>query len=85
MTSTPDDNLPEPFFITEEIAEQMKAAGYIFEPPSHVTTTNARELFGLRPGETVAEALARQQMPKLSATESPAINPTTGYQGLTKP
>lgn len=62
MSAIPDDNLPEPFFITEEIAEQMKAAGYIFEPPSHVTTTNARELFGLRPGETVSEALARQQV-----------------------
>lgn len=49
----------------------MKAAGYIFEPPSHVTTTNARELFKLRPGETVAEALARQQMPELSAAEKP--------------
>lgn len=62
MRSPSDDNLPEPFFITEEIAEQMKAAGYKFEPPSHVTTTNARELFGLRPGETVSEALARQQV-----------------------
>lgn len=30
MSAPPDDNLPEPFFITEEIAEQMKAAGYIF-------------------------------------------------------
>lgn len=84
MSDPLDDNLLEPFFITEAIAEQMKAAGYIFEPPSHVSTTNARELFGLRPGETVAEALARQQMPKLSTAEPPAINPATMYQGLTK-
>lgn len=41
MSATPDDNLPGPFFTTEEIAEQMKAAGYIFEPASHVTATNA--------------------------------------------
>lgn len=54
----------EPFFITEEIAEEMKAAGYVFEPPAHVSTTNARELFGLCEGETVAEAIAR------AATES---------------
>lgn len=63
MSATPDTKLLEPFFITEEIAEQMKAASYVFEPPSHVTTTNARELFGLRPGETISEALARQQVP----------------------
>lgn len=84
MSAPPNDNLPEPFFITEEVAEQMKAAGYIFEPPSHVTTTNARELFGLRPGETVSEALARQQEPKPSTAEPTAINPATMYQGLTK-
>jgi len=62
----------------------MKAAGYIFEPPSHVTTTNARELFGLRPGETVAQALARQQEPKPNTAEPAATPPTTMYQGLTK-
>ncbi|KVD97545.1 hypothetical protein WI90_29785 [Burkholderia ubonensis] len=27
--------------------------------PQYITKTNARELFGLRPGETVARALAR--------------------------
>ncbi len=27
--------------------------------PLFVTTTNARELFGLRPGETVAQAVSR--------------------------
>ncbi|MCH1879086.1 transcriptional regulator [Alcaligenes ammonioxydans] len=59
MTSIPHANHEEPFFITEEIEAKMKAAGYVFEPPAHVSTTNARELFGLREGETVAEAIAR--------------------------
>lgn len=63
MNTTLDEDLPEPFFITEKIAEQMKAAGYVFEPPSHVSTANARELLGLRKGETVAEAIARTQAP----------------------
>lgn len=28
----------EPFFITEEIETEMIAAGYVFEPPAHVST-----------------------------------------------
>lgn len=28
----------EPFFITDEIEAEMKAAGYEFEPPAHVST-----------------------------------------------
>ena len=49
----------EPFFITEEIDAEMIAAGYVFEPPAHFTTTNARRLFDLRAGETVSEAISR--------------------------
>lgn len=59
MTSLSHTVHEEPFFITEEIEAEMKAAGYVFEPPAHVSTTNARELFGLCEGETVAEAIAR--------------------------
>ncbi len=58
MTNSHED---EPFFITEEIEAEMIAAGYVFEPPAHFTTTNSYELYGLRPGETVAEAIARHQ------------------------
>lgn len=28
----------EPFFITDEIEAEMKAAGYTFVPPAHVST-----------------------------------------------
>lgn len=49
----------ELFFITEEIEAEMIAAGYVFEPPAHFTTTNARRLFDLGEGETVYEAIAR--------------------------
>lgn len=52
----------EPFFITEEIEAQMRAAGHVFELPTRVTTTNARELDGLREGETIVEAIARQNI-----------------------
>ena len=47
----------EPFFITEEIEAEMIAAGYVFEPPAHFTTTNARRLFDLRArGSVLAHA-----------------------------
>lgn len=59
MPSAPRTDHLEPFFITEEIEAEMRATGYIFEPPAHVSTTNARELFGVQEGETVAEAMAR--------------------------
>lgn len=49
----------EPFFITEEIEAEMIAAGYAFEPPTHFTTTNVRELFGIQEDETVVEPIAR--------------------------
>lgn len=49
----------ELFFITEEIEAEMIAAGYVFEPPAHLITTNARRLFDLGEGETVYEAIAR--------------------------
>ena len=34
------------------------------EIPPFVTTTNARELYDLRPGETVSEAIARRKEKK---------------------
>ena len=37
------DKHEEPFFITEEIEAEMKASGYVFEPPSHVSTVQLKE------------------------------------------
>jgi hypothetical protein len=42
----------EPAFLDEE--------GPSADIPSFISTTNARELFQLRPGETVAQAAARK-------------------------
>jgi hypothetical protein len=42
---------PQPTFLDE---------GPNLDVPLFITRTNARELFGLRPGETVAQALARK-------------------------
>lgn len=61
MTTQHQGDQIEPFFITEEIEAEMRAAGYVFEPPAHVTKTNIRELYGWRPGETLAEAIDRHQ------------------------
>ena len=43
--------LEEPAFLDDE--------GPSADIPPFITTTNARELYGLRPGETVLEAIAR--------------------------
>ncbi|HLW04735.1 MAG TPA: hypothetical protein VKY38_04050 [Azoarcus sp.] len=48
------DNLENSFSHTEEID-----IGYVAELPAHFSSSNVRELFGLREGETVAEAIAR--------------------------
>jgi hypothetical protein len=61
MAFAPRTDHLEPFFITGEVEAEMKAGGYVFEPPTHVSTTNTRKLFGLQEGETVAEAIARAQ------------------------
>jgi hypothetical protein len=42
----------EPAFLAGEVPSA--------DVPPFITTTNARELFGLRPGETVAQAAARK-------------------------
>ena len=34
----------EPLFITEEVEADMRATGYVFEPPKHVSTLRLREL-----------------------------------------
>ena len=46
------DALEEPAFLDDE--------GPSAEIPPFITTTNARELYDLRPGETVSEAIARR-------------------------
>jgi hypothetical protein len=45
--------LEEPAFLDEE--------GPSAEIPPFITTTNARELYDLQPGETVSEAIARKR------------------------
>ncbi len=57
----------EPFFITEAIEAEMIAAGYVFEPPAHVSTVRLHEilvglsdaeLYGIQENEAVVEAIA---------------------------
>lgn len=40
----------EPFFITEDMAAEMAAAGYEFKPPGHARTKSVRDLYGWQPG-----------------------------------
>ena len=61
MTKPHRDDQAEPFFITEDIAACLAAAGYEFGPPGHARTASIRELFGWQPGEALTEAIARRQ------------------------
>jgi len=38
----------EPFFITEEVEATMLAAGYVFEPPKHVSTLRLSDVLASR-------------------------------------
>lgn len=42
----------EPYFITEEIATEMKIAGYVFEPPAHVSALRLRDVLANRKRST---------------------------------
>lgn len=63
---TPPD---EPFFITEEIAAEMIAAGYEFEPPPIPCTVRMRDVLAgmtdealdLQPGELADQERARRR------------------------
>ena len=48
--------LEEPAFLDDE--------GPSAETPPFITTTNARELYDLQPGETVSEAITRKSLKK---------------------
>lgn len=61
MSRPHQEDQAEPFFITEDVAAELTAAGYEFEPPGHARTASIRELFGWQPGETLTEAIARRQ------------------------
>ncbi|HDF7255830.1 TPA: hypothetical protein PEQ97_004636 [Enterobacter hormaechei] len=70
MTKQRQDD-QEPFFITEEIAAEMIAAGYVFEPPDppHRTKSLPEILAGLTddelatwPGDLAAEETERRRL-----------------------
>lgn len=63
------DNTSEPFFITEEIAAEMIASGYEFEPPPIACTVRLRDVLegmsdaelALQPGEIAEQERKRRQ------------------------
>ncbi|MCE4372616.1 hypothetical protein [Xanthomonas hortorum] len=60
----------EPFLITEDMAAEMAAAGYEFKPLGHARTKSVRDLYGWQPGETLEQAIARQQRRQCSSSGS---------------
>jgi len=63
------DNTSEPFFITEEVAAEMIASGYEFEPPPIACTVRLRDVLEgmsdaelvLQPGEIADRERERRQ------------------------
>lgn len=59
----------EPLFITEEIEAERKAVGYVFEPPTHVSTLRLRDVLATLsdaelaawPGEVAQQEVERRQ------------------------
>ena len=59
----------EPFFITEEIAAEMIAAGYEFEPPPIPCTIRLRDELALQPGEIADQERERRRVRALTPGE----------------
>ncbi len=67
MTKSHQDQI-KPFFLTEDAAAELAAAGYEFKPPGHARTKSVRDLYGWQPNETLEEAIARH----MGKTRSPS-------------
>lgn len=67
----------EPFFITEEIAAEMIAAGHVFEPPPIACTGRLRDVLermtdeelALQPGEVAGQERERRRVRALTPGE----------------
>lgn len=74
MTGLHQDDRAEPFFITEEVAAEMVAAGCMFEPPPIVCTVRLRDVLermadaelALLPGEIAEKERERRQNKQFS-------------------
>lgn len=63
------DNTSEPFFITEEVADELIASGYEFEPPPIACTVRLRDVLvgmsdaelALPPGEIADQERERRR------------------------
>ncbi|MEH6498698.1 MAG: hypothetical protein V7751_04860 [Pseudoalteromonas distincta] len=59
----------EPLFITEEIEAEMVANGYVFEPPTHVSTLRLRDVLATLSDEQLAALpgeIAKQEVERRS-------------------
>ena len=73
----PQSDQDEPFFITEEIAAEMIAAGYEFEPPTIPCTIRLRDVLArmtddelaLQPGEIADQERERRRVRALTPRE----------------
>lgn len=66
----------EPFFITDEIEAEMKAAGYAFEPPANVSTQRLRHVLAALSDSDLAtwpHRLTKQEFERRQRNPSPDL------------
>ena len=66
----------EPLFITDEIKAEMKAAGYAFEPPAHVSTQRLRHVVAALSDSDLAiwpSRLTKQEFERCQCNPSPDL------------
>lgn len=65
----------EPAFLDDDVPNE--------ELPTFISTTNAYELFGLREGETVTDAIARNKLAKPVSSDVDSTQQPIGQTRLT--
>jgi hypothetical protein len=76
-TALQDDDQAAPFFITEEIEADMRAAGYVFEPPAHVRTTSMADVIAILSDDQLAiwpGEIAERERERRRAINDPKAN-----------
>ena len=63
----------EPFFITEDVEAEMRAVGYVFEPPKHISTARLHEILASLSDADLAawpNAIAQQERAQRNGNRS---------------
>lgn len=88
MTRRQQGDSNQPFFITEEIEAEMKAQGYTFDPPVHVSTIRLHTILAGLSDEELArwpELLTAQEWAKRRLRATGEERPSSVNETLDAP